>query len=218
MTLHNDIQMNALPESVWSSTGIAAPRVDLFGSLCVLTSGFRPRTFAPARNHSEHLESRFLDRTGRGKGEQETPRPGCKVSWPILSIWQRSCKSCQKKRPRFRPLPSPSTTATRETLEDWCAERIPQNNSLISQIAFSDSTYLETGDTIKVYDGSGKLVGVYTGDELQGKTLEIIGSTMTIELLSDGDDNVGYGFAISSITGVPFSILPLMWEATKKVK
>ena len=91
-------------------------------------------------------------------------------------------------------------------------------NSLVSQITFSDSTYLGTGDTIKIYDGSGKLVGVYTGNELAGKTIEIIGSTMTIELISDSTDNDYYGFAISSITGVPFSILPLMWEATKKAE
>ncbi|HSQ41701.1 MAG TPA: S8 family serine peptidase, partial [Fibrobacteraceae bacterium] len=91
-------------------------------------------------------------------------------------------------------------------------------NSLVSQVTFSDSTYLGTGDTIKIYDGSGKLVGVYTGDELQGKTLEIVGSTVTVELISDGGENDSYGFSISSITGVPFSILPLMWEATKKVK
>ena len=82
----------------------------------------------------------------------------------------------------------------------------------------SDATCVGDGDTIKIYDGSGKLVGTYTGCDLAGQTLEIIGSTVTIELISDSTDNDYYGFAISSITGVPFSILPLMWEATKKVK
>jgi hypothetical protein len=91
-------------------------------------------------------------------------------------------------------------------------------NSLVSQITFSDSTCVGDGDTLKVYDGTGKLVGTYTDCDLAGKTLEIMGSTVTVELISDSGDNSSYGFSISKITGVPYSILPLMWEAMKKVK
>ena len=217
MVLRNDIQMNALPESVWSSTGFATPR---FGQK------WPSLHCPPGRSHgAQNGIPAYAGMTTGGRG-----------TFFAASRAEHSGRSCALTS-NFYPLTFNLISSQWVSIvcDDILGEPTRGNshpytdnldakftyslgNSLVSQVTFSDSTYLGTGDTIKVYDGTGKLVGVYTGDELQGKTLEIVGSTVTIELISDSTDNDYYGFAISNITGVPFSILPLMWEATKKVK
>jgi len=91
-------------------------------------------------------------------------------------------------------------------------------NNLFTEVSFSDSTCLGTGDTIKIFNGYGRLVGAYTGCDLQGQTVEVSGSTFTVELISNNDGVQGYGFAIAKIAGLTYPLLPLLWEATKKIK
>ncbi|HSQ42652.1 MAG TPA: hypothetical protein VLM37_10270 [Fibrobacteraceae bacterium] len=190
MTLRNDIQMNASPEPAWSGMGLASPCAGL-------TAGshgtFSAASLAGHSGRSCVLTSNFYPLTFN------------LISSQWVSI---VCDDTLGEPTRGNSHPYAAEQDTKYTYS--------LGNSLVSQVTFSDSTCVGDGDTLKVYDGSGKLVGVYTGDELQGKTLEIVGSTVTVELISDGGENDSYGFSISSITGVPFSILPLMWEATKK--
>lgn len=90
-------------------------------------------------------------------------------------------------------------------------------NNLVSQVTFTDQTCLGTGDTLKLYDVTRRLIGSYTGCQLAGATVEVVGSTLTVQLLSDGSSQ-GYGFAIANMNGLAPSLLPLLWEATKKAK
>lgn len=88
-------------------------------------------------------------------------------------------------------------------------------NHLTSQVTFSENSCVGAGDTLRIYAGSGALVGAFAGCELAQKTLQIVGNKMTVELESDGYEE-GYGFAIESIQGLVPSILPLLWQGTIK--
>ncbi len=91
-------------------------------------------------------------------------------------------------------------------------------HNLVSWVTFSNSTCMGSGDTLNLYDADSKRLGTYSGCSLAGETLEIMGSALTVELLSDGGKNTSYGFKIARIEGLPFSIIPLLWQATQKVK
>lgn len=91
-------------------------------------------------------------------------------------------------------------------------------SNLVSWVTFSNSTCVGSGDTLNLYDADSKRLGNYSGCSLAGETLEIMGNALTVELLSDGGDNTSYGFKIARIEGLPFSIIPLLWQATQKAK
>ncbi len=67
------------------------------------------------------------------------------------------------------------------------------------RVTFDKKTVVENGaDYIHIYDGTGALIGSYTGEELSGKTLIIEGNTLQIELVSNGE-TCDYGFKVDSI-------------------
>ena len=66
-------------------------------------------------------------------------------------------------------------------------------------VTFSEATYVEeTFDFLYLYDAAGEQVAVYTGMEAAGTTVEIIGDTFTITLISDGSVQF-YGYSFASI-------------------
>ena len=69
-------------------------------------------------------------------------------------------------------------------------------------ITFSAYTYTENNwDYIYIYDGKDNLIGKYTGRELAGKTVKVMGGTAKIRLTSDGD-TTRYGFSTTKIEAV----------------
>ena len=72
-------------------------------------------------------------------------------------------------------------------------------NAPALRVTFDKKTVVENGaDYIHIYDGTGALIGSYTGEELSGKTLIIEGNTLQIELVSNGE-TCDYGFKVDSI-------------------
>ncbi len=66
-------------------------------------------------------------------------------------------------------------------------------------VTFSRDTIVERGwDYIYIYDANDALIGKYTGNELAGKRILILGDTVKIRLTSDGS-GTGFGFALSKV-------------------
>ncbi len=80
--------------------------------------------------------------------------------------------------------------------ESWTISR-PGAESII--LTFSDNTYVENRyDYIHIYDMYGTEVGVYTSDDLAGRSIAVIGETVTIRLTTDGSVTC-YGFKVVNI-------------------
>lgn len=74
------------------------------------------------------------------------------------------------------------------------------NGAKSIDITFSALTNVEKdNDYIYIYDKNGEAVGVYTGDELAGKTVTVPGDTFYIRLVSDGSQE-SYGFEVEKLT------------------
>ena len=72
-------------------------------------------------------------------------------------------------------------------------------NGDILFILFDEQTEIEDGfDYLYIYDGSGNEIGKYTGTELAGATVEVRGSTVRIQLVSD-NAGAAWGFKVNSI-------------------
>lgn len=72
----------------------------------------------------------------------------------------------------------------------------------VIDVTFDPRTEAEyTFDTIEVYDGTGALLGAYTGTELAGTTLTVGGDTVKVKLDTDEVVN-GWGFAVTAVTAV----------------
>ena len=68
------------------------------------------------------------------------------------------------------------------------------------QVTFDKKTEMEDGfDYLLIYDGGKNLIGTYTGKELAGKTIEIPGDTVRIQIQSD-DSGSEWGFKVTKIT------------------
>ena len=66
-------------------------------------------------------------------------------------------------------------------------------------VTFDEKTIVEEDfDFIYLYDANGKEIGIYTGTQLAGKTIEIIGNTVKIQLISDASGNA-WGFKVAQI-------------------
>ena len=66
-------------------------------------------------------------------------------------------------------------------------------------ITFSARTFVEEGwDFIYIYDGDDKLIGEYTGDELAGVTVTVMGDTAKIRLCTDRI-GTAYGFRVMDV-------------------
>ena len=69
-------------------------------------------------------------------------------------------------------------------------------------VTFSEETSVEEGsDYIIIFSGDGKQIGKYTGEQLAGKTVNVPGDVVKIQLTSD-DTYCEYGFAVTNITPV----------------
>lgn len=74
------------------------------------------------------------------------------------------------------------------------------NGAKSIDITFSARTNVEKdNDYIYIYDKNGEAIGVYTGDELAGKTVTVPGDTFYIRLVSDGSQE-SYGFEVEKLT------------------
>ena len=67
------------------------------------------------------------------------------------------------------------------------------------QVTFDDRTNIEEDfDYLKIFDGSGNLIGEYTGTTLAGQTVEVSGDTVRIQLISDEGGNE-WGFKVTDL-------------------
>lgn len=83
--------------------------------------------------------------------------------------------------------------------ESWT---IYKKNATRIAVVFSDSTETEAGcDYIYLYDKNGEEIGKYSGTELAGKKITVLGDTVKIRLVSDVGYTL-YGFSLSDI--VPY--------------
>lgn len=66
-------------------------------------------------------------------------------------------------------------------------------------VTFSEETFTEKNyDIITIYNGSNKVVGSYSGDELAGKTINVKGSKFSIRLRTDRSKTF-YGYKVTSV-------------------
>lgn len=89
-------------------------------------------------------------------------------------------------------------------------------DNLENFITFDKRTFAGSGDYISLYDGKGENLGVYTGSELAGKRIKTKTKKIKVVLNSDNDGIQGWGFGVSKIEKTPFSILHMLFDATKK--
>lgn len=67
-------------------------------------------------------------------------------------------------------------------------------------VTFSEDTFTEEEcDTITIFDGAGKKIGDYTGDELAGKTVYVKDSTSFSILLESDGTETSYGFKVIDV-------------------
>lgn len=78
---------------------------------------------------------------------------------------------------------------------------IYKKNATRIAVVFSDSTETEDCDYIYLYDKNGEEIGNYSGTELAGKKITVLGDTVKIRLVSYVDSTL-YGFSLSDI--VPY--------------
>ena len=89
-------------------------------------------------------------------------------------------------------------------------------NDLIYYVTFHDSTSIGSGDDIVLTNAEGKIIGIYAGRNLAGKTVKVKSSKLTVTLHSDNDNSQGWGFDITKIQPVNHAILKMPFEAVKK--
>lgn len=89
-------------------------------------------------------------------------------------------------------------------------------NDLVYYVSFHDSTSIGSGDDIVLTNAEGKIIGIYVGSELAGKTIKLKSSKLTVTLHSDNDNSQGWGFDITKIQPVNHAILKMPFEAVKK--
>lgn len=78
---------------------------------------------------------------------------------------------------------------------------IYKKNATRIAVVFSDSTETEGCDYIYLYDKNGEEIGKYSGTELAGKKITVLGDTVKIRLVSYVDSTL-FGFSLSNI--VPY--------------
>lgn len=89
-------------------------------------------------------------------------------------------------------------------------------DNLENFITFDTRTFVGTGDRISLSDENGNSLGDFTGSALAGKRIKTKTKQIKVELHSDNDGNQGWGFGVSKIEKTPFSILNMLFDATKK--
>ncbi len=89
-------------------------------------------------------------------------------------------------------------------------------DNLENFITFDTRTFAGSGDYFYLYDGNGNSLGVFTGSALAGKRIKTKTKKIKVVLDSDNDGIQGWGFGVSKIEKTPFSILNMLFEATRK--
>ena len=89
-------------------------------------------------------------------------------------------------------------------------------NDKIYYVSFHDSTSVGDGDDITLTDANGNTLGIYTDNQLAGKTVKVKSRNLTITLHSNNDNSQGWGFGVTKIYSINESILKLPFEAIKK--
>ena len=88
----------------------------------------------------------------------------------------------------------------------------PLGKNLANFVTFDSRTFLASGDTVRLYDDADKLLGKYTGATLAGKKFRINSTKLKVVLESDNDGKQGWGYEISRIESIPYSILKMPFE------
>ena len=84
-------------------------------------------------------------------------------------------------------------------------------------VTFDNRTYVAPNDWIYLYDGSGQLIGAYTGSELAGKTIGIKTKTLKVVLESNDDNQQGWGYAIDKVEHLSYDVLaPILLDVRRK--
>lgn len=91
-------------------------------------------------------------------------------------------------------------------------------NNLENFITFDSRTFVDSGDYIYLYDGSGNRIGTYTGSSLAGKRIRTQTNKIRVVLDSDNDGHEGWGFGVTKIEKTPFSIFNMFFESIKRAK
>ena len=99
---------------------------------------------------------------------------------------------------------NPEELESPHNYEDYCSDVwsycMPGAEKLL--VSFDERTEIEEDfDFLYLYDGEGNEIGVYTGAELAGQTIEIPGDTVRIRLISDDSGNE-WGFKVSGVEAV----------------
>lgn len=106
------------------------------------------------------------------------------------------CERCGKSEEDFVESAHPYNY---DSDESWT---IYKKNATRIAVVFSDSTETVADcDYIYLYDKNGEEIGEYSGTELAGKKITVLGDTVKIRLVSDGFETL-YGFSLSNI--VPY--------------
>ena len=96
-----------------------------------------------------------------------------------------------------------------------CSYNLGKN--LVYYVTFDGRTNVGDGDDIVLTDENGNTLGVYTGNQLAGRTIKVKSKKLTVTLHSNNDSSQGWGFAVSKIgTTIPAAILKMPFEAIKK--
>ena len=83
----------------------------------------------------------------------------------------------------------------------------PDTAAKYLKVTFSANTATEEGcDYIYIYDSEGYFVAAYSGDELAGKTINVIGNAFYLEFSTDRHVT-GYGFDVTAVVGETSSIV-----------
>ena len=90
----------------------------------------------------------------------------------------------------------------------------PFDGNSANYVTFAESTFVGTGDTISLYDASESLLGKYVADSLAGKKLKVKSTKLKVVLDSDNDGILGWGFGVTQIQSIPYSILKMPFEFT----
>lgn len=83
-------------------------------------------------------------------------------------------------------------------------------------VTFGPETSLGEGDYIYLYDVWDHLIGAYTGNSLANQRVNVKTRFLKIVLDSDNDDSQGWGYSISSVEGVSYGALQVLFPPYKK--
>ena len=85
----------------------------------------------------------------------------------------------------------------------------------ISYVTFDERTFVGAGDYIQLSDEKGTLLGIYTENQLAGKSLKLRAKKLTVILHSDNDNSQGWGVGITKIKVFSEDVLKMPFEFTK---